>query len=353
MNGHGVQRHHRTEFNSNFGVVSCRSAPILMTFDAFRNWALAASTRAARRWEDATADEMPLAYGEDQYGDLHEIAIPPIYLRHRRGHIGWMTQLLPVEVANRSLSRLCLRVSAWTGDDTEYEDLSADPARTELLLSVVAERGRSEVWHARIERDRSGLPRLGQWQLEPGDTWQGPLLRLIDEALLRGSLKKGRTMPAANMVLGPYDVPRNYFPDFRGDACGPIDWISAADATSSYKAIFRTEQPHHTILSLCYVFSRDYRLDGHIRGALEALAKAGNKEIDGPNFGERSHFFDGPMEGGRLHKYQAVWTHGSILCELGLAGPPGFFKAHELSKLASVQNARVKEELRAPLTSAG
>lgn len=132
-----------------------------MSFEAFRDWALSTTSRAARRWEDPTADEMPILYGQDRYGDLHEIAIPPIYLRHNRGHIGWMTQLLPVEVANRSLYRLSLRISVWTGDGDKDEDLSTDPGRIELLTNVVAERGRREVWQARIDRDKSALPRLG------------------------------------------------------------------------------------------------------------------------------------------------------------------------------------------------
>src|SRR5712692_2893219 len=185
-----------------------------MNFDAFRDWALAASTRAARRWEDPTADEVPLAYAQDLYGDLHEIVIPPVYSEREGGHIGWMTQLLPVEVANRSLSKLCLRISAWSGDADKYKDLSADPDRTEFLLNVVAERGRRELWHARIERDNSGLPSLGAWRQYPARTTQGRLFRLIDDALRPGPKKKGRTMPAANMVLGPYDVPGITSPTF-------------------------------------------------------------------------------------------------------------------------------------------
>jgi hypothetical protein len=343
----------KTGASSKFSVVPWRSALIPMSFAAFRDWALAASTRAARRWEDPTADEMPLTYGQDLYGDLHEIAIPPIYLRHRRGHIGWMTQLLPVEVANRSLRRLSFRVSVWTGDPDKYDDLSVDPARTELLFNVVAEQGRQEVWQARIDRDKSGLPRLRAWQRQPANTLHGQLLQLIDDALRVGSSKKGRTMPAANMVLGPYDVPRDYFPDYRGNACGPIDWVTADDVGSSYKATFRPEQPDHVILSLCYVFTRGYGVDDHIRGALGALTNAGNKEFGAPKVGDRSHFFGGLLDGGRLYKYQALWTHGSdILCELGLVGPPGIFKPEELNVLAAAQHARVQGELRAPLTPA-
>jgi hypothetical protein len=323
-----------------------------MSFEAFRDWALAASTRAARRWEGLTADEMPLTYAQDHYGDLHEIAIPPIYLRHKRGHIGWMTQLLPAEVLNRSLCRLCLRVSAWTGDADKYKDLSTDPARTELLLNVVAERGRHEVWQARIDRDKYGLPILGPWQKYPANTLQGQLLDLVDDALRHGSSNKGRTMPAANMVLGPYDVPKDYFPDYRGDACGPIGWVAENDVLCSYKASFRPEQPDHVIVSLCYVFTQRYDIDEHIHGALGALRKSGNKEIGAPKMGERSHFFDGPLNGGRLHKYQALWKHRNILCELGLVGPPGFFKPQELNALAAAQSARVQAELRAPLTPA-
>jgi len=325
-----------------------------MDFNAFRNWALAASRRAALRWEDATADEMPVMYGQDHYGDLHEIAIPPVYLRHARGHIGWMTQLLPVEVASRSLHRLCLRISAWTGDGNTYKDLSTDPGRTELLLNVVAEPGRHEVWQGRIDRDMSGLPRLGSWHEYSANEFsvEGPLLELIGNALGHGNGKRGRTMPAANMVLGPYDVPRHFFPDWRGNACGPVDWVPQDQSVSSYKATFRPEQSGHVILSLCCFFSPSYSLDGHIQGALGALTNNGNIEIAGPRIGERSHLFDGPLDNGRLHKYQALWRQGNILCELGLVGPPGYFKPHQLDGLAAAQNTRLQGELRAPLTSA-
>jgi len=323
-----------------------------MSFDAFRDWALAASTRAARRWEDPTADEVPLAYAQDLYGDLHEIVIPPVYSEREGGHIGWMTQLLPVEVANRSLSRLCLRISAWSGDADKYKDLSADPDRTEFLLNVVAERGRRELWHARIERDNSGLPSLGAWRQYPARTTQGRLFRLIEDALRHGPKKKGRTMPAANMVLGPYDVPADYFPDYRGNACGPIEWVAPNDVVCTYKATFRPRQPDYVILTLCYIFTPEYGLDDHLQGALGALKQNGHREIAGPKIGDRSHFFDGFLDKGRLHKYQALWTHGTILCELGLAGPPGFFQAAELSALATAQDSRVQGELRTPLTLA-
>jgi hypothetical protein len=323
-----------------------------MSFDAFRKWALAASRRAALRWEDATADEMPVMYGQDRYEDLHQIAVPPIYLRRNRGHIGWMTQLLPVEVANRSLYRLCFRASAWTGDATRYTDLSTDPARTELLLNIVAEPGRREVWQARIDRDKSGLPKLAHWQEYNASDFiaQDSLLQLIDDAFHHGIGKRGRTMPAANMVLGPYDVPNDFFPDYRGNACGPVEWVTLDQAVSSYKATFRREQAGPVIISICYVFARGYGLDDHVAGALGALANSGNSEIAGPRIGERSHFFDGTLDNGRLHKYQALWRQGNILCELGLAGPPRYFKRAQLHELTAVQNARLQAELRAPLT---
>jgi len=321
------------------------------SFDAFRKWALETTSRAARRWEEPDADEVPILYGEDCYEDRHEIHVPPIYLRHKRGHIGWLTQLVPAEVANRSLYRLCLRISAWTGDADHYEDLSADPARKELVLNIVAEAGRCEVWQAPIHRDKSGIPTLGPWGEYEADAAQGPLLYLMDEALRDGKGKRGRTMPAANMVLAPYDVPTNYFPDYRANACGPIDWVGDDRVLSSYKAAFRTEEPDHVILSVCYVFSADYGLEDHILGALGALSRMGSREFDGPRIGDRSHRFDGPLDNGRLHKLQVLWSQGNILCELGLVAPPGYFKAHKLNSLAATQHARLDSELRAPLAA--
>lgn len=160
-------------------------------------------------------------------------------------------------------------------------------------------------------------------------------------------------MPAANMVRGPYDVPGDFFPDFPGNACGPIDWVGQDRVVSSYQTTFRPEHPGHVIISLCYVFSQGYVLDDHMDGALGTLAKSGNKEIAGPKIGERSQLFDGTIDNGRLHEYQALWRHGNILCELALVGPPGYFKTHELNALALTQNSRLQGELRAPLTSAG
>ena len=324
-----------------------------MSFEAFREWALAASSQAASRWEDPDADQMPILYGQDLYDDRHEIAAPPIDLRHSRGHIGWLTQLVPMEVKNRSLQRLCLRISAWTGDADKYEDLSSDPDRTELLLNIVAEAGRSEVWQARIYRDKSGVPRLDPWHEYEADTTKASLLQLIDRALRKGNGKRGRTVPAANMVLGPYDVPIDFFPDYRGNACGPVDWVGEDQVVSSYKAAFRTEQPDHVILSVCHVFRPDYGLDAHFDGALGALTKMANKEIDGPRIGERSHFFEGPLDSGRLHKHQVLWSQRNILCELGLLGPPGYFKTQKLNSLAATQHARLQRELRTSLPATG
>jgi hypothetical protein len=333
-------------------MLSSRSALISMNFDAFRDWALAASRRAALRWEDAAADEIPVVNAQDEYGDLHEIAIPPIYIRHNRGHIGWMAQGLPAEVGNRSLFRLCLRISAWTGDGNRYADLSTDPDRSELLLNVVAEPGRREVWQARIHRDKSGLPKLDSWHQYDAHEFS-PLLQLIDDALRRRKGKRGPTMPAANMVLGPYDVPRDFFPDYRGNTCGSVEWVTPDSVVSSYKVSFRPERPDHVILSLCYFFTPSYGLDGHIEGALGSLRNSGNKEVAAPKIGERAYAFDGLLDNGRLHKYQVLWCQGSILCELGLVGPPGYFKLQQLNELAAMQNSRLRGELRAPLTSAG
>jgi hypothetical protein len=104
-------------------------------------------------------------------------------------------------------------------------------------------------------------------------------------------------------------------------------------------------------LSLCYFFSPDYGVDDHIYGALGALRESGNKQLTGPRFGDESHFFDGLLDNGRLHKYQALWRQGNIVCELGLAGPPGYFKRDQFNALVAVQNARLQAELTAPLNS--
>jgi len=188
--------------------------PASMTFEDFRRWALDRSLQAARRWEEPYEDEIQVLLGLDDYGAFHVVPVPPIYLKKDRGHVHWLGGALPDLVANRSLHRIAFRSSAWASTNPKYEDQPVeDPKRTERLLLQIAEKGRFESWMAPIKRSRSDVPTVGEWELyaTDADGLSGALPKRIRIALDKRAGSQGPTMPAADMVLGPWDVPDDLF----------------------------------------------------------------------------------------------------------------------------------------------
>lgn len=311
-----------------------------MTFEDFRRWALDSSRGAALSWEEPDDDEVKVLLAADDYDAYHVIPVPPLYLGLERGHVHWLAGALPDIVSNRSLHRLAFRTSAWASADPKYIDQPVDdPRRTELLLLHIAEKGRYEAWHAPMSRSRSGLPAIGEWELYATDRdgLGGALPKRIRMALDSRGGARGPTMPAADMVLGAWDVPRDYIP--LPSSCGPLD--HAPDYTSSsYIAVFRPESPGPVILSQALVFPQGDAHRGHLEGATQVLVATENEEFDGPLLGEEGRYFKGKVDGDRLYRHSALWKSANVFCELALAGPPGAFNAADLYQYAAVQARR-------------
>ena len=322
--------------------------PAAMTFEDFRRRALDRSLQAALRWEEPYEDEFQVLLGLDDYGAFHVVPVPPIYLKQDRGHVHWLSGALPDLVANRSLQRIAFRTSAWASTNPKYEDRPVDdPKRTERLLLQIAEKGRFESWMAPIKRSRSEVPTIGEWELYAtnADGLGGAVPKHIRRALDKRAGSQGPTMPAAEMVLGPWDVPDDLFPV--QSSCGPLPNPSES-STSSYRAVFRPESPGPVIISHAAVANSDDAPPDYLLGAIQALRETGNEEFDGPPLGEESHYFRGTLDGGRLQRYTALWRYPHVFCEVAVASPSGRFKASDVRRYAALQDKRARVELNSP-----
>lgn len=316
-----------------------------MSFEDFRRWALDSSRGAALRWEEPESDEAQVLLAADEYGAHHVIPVPPFYQRLDRGHVHWLARALPDIVANRSLQCVAFRAAAWASGNPKYADHPGDdPLRTEHLIQHVAEKGRYEVWHAVISRSPSGLPRIGEWELyaTAQDDLGGALPKRIRMALDNRSAPRGPTMPSADMVLSPLDVPEDFIPV--PSHCGPLHQ-TRENMLCSYIALFRPESPGPVILSQALVFREGDPPRGYIEGAAQALVSSGNTEFGGPRLGDESHYFEGELDGGRLRRYTALWRYEAIFCELAVSGPPGAFRALDLHRYSAVQAWRAEANL--------
>ncbi len=209
-----------------------------MSFDEFRKWALESTRLAARRWEDPDSDSRLLVMlGQDHYGDLHVIPIPPGYAELGR-HVFWLKSSLPAEVINRTLRCLAFRASMWTSSREEYKDQPVrDPERGEAMMVYISDGKRVELWRAPITRSKSAVPALADWDhLTQSDAeFSGAITKLMRDALNQPEVRRGplpRVMPAANMVLSAYDVPPEFAPDV--PMCGHVSGV-AQDATATYR----------------------------------------------------------------------------------------------------------------------
>jgi hypothetical protein len=313
-----------------------------VTFEDFRQWALDSSRGAARRWEEPDDDEFQVLLGQDDYGAHHIVPVPPIYLKQDRGHVHWLAGALPDLVSNRSLRRIAFRSSAWATSNPKYEDRPVDdPKRTERLLLQVAEKGRFESWMAPIKRSRSEVPSVGEWELYASDeeVVGGAVPKRIRMALENRKDSQGPTMPAADMVLGPWDVPDDLFPV--QSSCGPLPNLNEA-VSSSYRAVFRPESPGPVIISQAVVFNTESGPPEHLVGAMGFLRETGNQEFEGPSVGEESHYFRGTIDGGRLQMYSALWRYPHAFCEVAAVSPSGRFKASDVGRFAAIQDKRAR-----------
>lgn len=218
--------------------------------------------------ENRQDDAIAVLLAIDDYDALHVIPVPPVYLQQDRGYLHWLAGALPDTVANRSLREVAFRVSMWVSDDPKYaKHPGDDPRRSELLALHIAEKGRHEVWHARITRSADGLPHLREWERcgTDADERGGNLPYYIGAALEKRGATRGSTMPAANMVLGPWDVPRDFLP--LPLSCEPID-IVKSNTVSTFIALFRPESRGPVIASQAAVYDYADGPTGFLEGAL-------------------------------------------------------------------------------------
>jgi hypothetical protein len=318
-----------------------------LTYEDFREWALDTSRTAALRWEEPDDDESQILLAVDDYGAHHGIPVPPFYLNLERGHLYWL-RTLPHIASNRSLKQVAYRTSAWSSTNPNYVDQPVDdPDRQEVLMLHIAEKSRYEVWTAPIRRSASGLPRLDDWTLHASDPdgLGGALPKHIRAALESRQSQRGPTMPAADLVLGPWDVPEDFLPV--AEVCGPLD--QARDrALSSFVALYRPESPGPVILSQVLTYPPGDAPKDHVVGSMRALNETGHSELDGPSLGDESHYFGGDaagQDGSRLDRYTAMWRYPGVFCELMIGGPPGRYTKAHLLEYASAQDQRARAAL--------
>jgi hypothetical protein len=290
-------------------------------------------------------DEIKVLLAADDYDALHVIPMPPLYLQRQRGHFHWLAGALPDIVANRSLRWVAFRTSAWVSTDPKYADRPVDdPKRREMLTLQVAEKGRYEAWHAPIKRSSSGLPSVDEWEIYATDKdgLSGALPNRIRKALDDRGATRGPTMPAAEMVLGSWDVPVDFFP--WAAHCGPLDY-ARENTVSTYMTLFRPESPGPVIVSQAIVFAEADAPSGHVEGAMQVLRETGNAEFAGAPLGIESHYFEGKLDGDRLYRYTALWRYPGVFCEVAVAAPHGRFTKSDLHRYAATQDARATGEL--------
>jgi len=321
-----------------------------MAFDEFRKWALESTEGMARRWEDPDADSsMAVMLGQDHYGDLHVIPIPPRYLELERGHVVWLKSSLAAEVINRSLRRLAFRASSWTSSREEYRDRPVrDPERGEAMTVCISDGKRLELWHAPITHSRSAVPSLADWDhLTKRDAeFSGAIPKLMRDALNQPEVRRDplpRVMPAANMVLNAYDVPPKFAPAVH--LCGHVPAV-AEEAAATYRAIFNTTKPGPVIGSAVYVFPEDYDVEGMMSGSLQALSEQ-QRELKAPALGQECHLLQGNLGKDDLRRYTMVWRHPGIFSEVTVGTPPGAYSMVDLRRLADIQEKRLQGEIRA------
>lgn len=315
-----------------------------MTFEEFRQWALDSSRGAALRWEEPEDDEVQVVLGVDDYGARHVIPMPPIFFTFDRGHVSWLNTL-PQIAANRSLQRVAYRTSVWTSSNPKYEERPVDdPKRGEMLMLTVAEKGRMEIWLAEIKRSPSKLPTLGDWSLDATDKegLRGAVPKWLRMAVDTRKGANEPTMPAADMVLGPWGVPEDMLP--LESACGPLP-NPTQTVMSSYRVVFRPESPGPVIISQAVASDQEGAAADYLVGAMQALKENGNEEFEGPPLGEESHYFRGTLDEGRLKRFTAVWRYSSVFCEVAVASPSGRFKASDVRRYAAIQDKRARAAL--------
>lgn len=315
-----------------------------MTFEEFRDWALESTRAAARRWEKPDNPETQILLAVDDYGARHLIPVPPIYLKEERGHVYWL-RTLPVIANNRSLRFLAYRASTWGTVDPTFADAPVDdPSRFELLTLNVAGKDRYEIWSATIVRLSEGLPTISEWKGHTSQQYEfrGAIPKHLRAALDGRQGLRGPTMPAADMVLSPLDLPDDFF--LFEDRSGPVD--KALNATlSSYHAVNAPRTPWVQSISQAMVFPSSAAAEEETHGQAQVLVEDANPEFDGPPLGDESHYFGGMFNGSHVHRFTVNWRYAEAFCQLTLTGPPGHWTRAQVFEYVARQDRRARVAL--------
>ncbi len=177
--------------------------------------------------------------------------------------------------------------------------------------------------------------------------FSGAFPKLIRDALNQPEVRRGplpRVMPAANMVLGAYDVPPEFAPAVH--LCGHVPAV-AEEAAATYRAIFNTTKPGPVVGSAVYVFPEDYDVEGIMSGSLQALSEQ-QKELEAPALGQECHLFAGLLGKNDLRQFTIVWRHSGIFSEVTLGTAAGAYSVADLRRFADLQERRLQGEMAAP-----
>lgn len=299
----------------------------------------------AARWTGPESDATPVVLGFDFYEARHVFAVPPAYVRPAERLVAWLARHLPDEVANRSLHRIALPISAWISGDPRYISRPAlDPNRRERVTVHVAERARHEAWSAWIDRGIAGR-QVSDW--EPVAAGNDELCDAISTGLLTALENpvgpRGPTVPAAHMVLAATDVPDDFLPFSK--RCGTVDPVQ--DHTwCSYVAIYRAQSTQAMIVSQALVFWEGYDVGEYVSGMVAVRRQFKDKELSGGSaFGDESHYYEGTLPDDGMYGYTAFWRYANIYCEIWVGGPPGRFGPIDVYRYAEIQHRRAKAEL--------
>lgn len=298
----------------------------------------------AARWTGPESDATPVVLGLDFYGAQHVFAVPPAYVSPAEGLVSWLARDLPDEVANRSLHRIALPISAWVSRDPRYISHPAlDPNRRERVTVHVAERARHEAWSAWVDRDPSGVRQVGEWEpLAPGnESLSDAMSNVLVTAFNNPIDMRSPTVPAVHMVLAASDVPDDFLPASK--RCGPVEHLRD-HTSSSYRAVYRRAQPPlGLIVSETVIFWEE--VGDYLGDLAEKRKSVGHKEMSGPTIGDQTLYFEDMVPEDGVDGYTAFWRYGNIYCEAFVAGAPGRFGPIDIYRYAEVQHLRAKAEL--------
>lgn len=109
--------------------------------------------------------------------------ITPVYTTDAEKH-QWMTDTLPAFIRSHKGRVVATVTSVWMSGNAG-ERPSLQPDRTEAVVVSVFSRMATESWVAKIDRDGTSPPTLGEWENWSAQGWSadGPMFDSIERAL--------------------------------------------------------------------------------------------------------------------------------------------------------------------------